>query len=215
MRKHRLDDLHPGGAAHAANQDIRDHQRADDRNHEALSGAVGDTEQQCDESAGACHLGEQVEERHSERRRCRSDTDGALAHPERQDVGHRVAAGVPKQLGNEQQRDQPGDEEADAVEESVIAVDGDRAGNAEERRRGQIVTGDRDAVLRSGERVPGGVVVGRGLVVAGGADDDQRHRDEEQEDADVDDRLTEECPSALSSIFRRMSSATGSSRRFA
>ena len=57
---------------------------------------------------------------------------GRCRSRKRQHVGHREPAGVAQQLGDEQQRDEPGDEEADGVEEAVVAVDGDGAGDAEE-----------------------------------------------------------------------------------
>jgi hypothetical protein len=42
-------------------------------------------------------------------------------------VGHRVAAGVAQELGDEQQRDQPSHQEADRVEEAVVPGQGDTA----------------------------------------------------------------------------------------
>ena len=38
-QQHGLDDLHPGGALHAADQDVDDHQDADDRDHDRLARA--------------------------------------------------------------------------------------------------------------------------------------------------------------------------------
>src|SRR3712207_8945018 len=62
---------------------------------------------------------------------------------------HRVTRGVAHELGDEQQGDQPGDEEADGVQEAVVAVDGDGAGDAEERRGRQVVTRDGQADRKS------------------------------------------------------------------
>src|SRR3712207_9578439 len=100
---------------------------------------------------------------------------------------HRVTRGVAHELGDEQQGDQPGDEEADGVQEAVVAVDGDGAGDAEERRGRQVVTRDGQAVLGAADVAAGGVVVGRALVVAAGLEGDgQRDEDEGPEDRDVD-----------------------------
>ena len=186
-----LDDLHPGGAAHAADQHVGDHHGADDGDDDGLPGLAGDVEQQGDEAACAGHLGEQVEERHGQGGRGGRGADRALAHLERQHVAHRVLAGVPQELGDQQQRHQPRDEEADGVEETVVAVDRDRAGDAEERRGREVVAGDRDAVLRAGEAAARGVEVGR---PAGGAladaDHDRERDDHEQpEDRQVEDRV--------------------------
>ena len=117
------------------------------------------------------------------------DAHRALLEAVGQHVGHREAAGVAHQLGDEQQRDEPGDEEADRVEEAVVALEGDGAGDAEEARGRQVVTGDGDAVLASGEGAAGGVVLAGGLLAGGHADDDgEGDDDERREDRDVQGR---------------------------
>ena len=192
-----LDDLHPGRAAHAAVEHVDDHEDADDRDDQRLAverrtGHVLDAQQQRDEAAGAGHLGQQVEERHQEGGHRRGGAHRALAHAEAQDVAHGEAADVAEELGDEQERGEPGDEEADRVQEAVVAVDGDRAGDAEERRGREVVTGDRDAVLRPGERAAGGVVVRRGVRrAADPVDDQQGHHDEQREDPDVECRAAD------------------------
>jgi hypothetical protein len=100
-------------------------------------------------------------------------------------VGHGEPAGVPQQFCDQQQGDKPGDQEADRVEEAVVAEQGDQAGDAEERRGGHVVAGDRQAVLDAGERPAGGVVVGCGLVLpAGPPGDVEGDRDDHQEQGD-------------------------------
>ena len=176
----RLDDLHVGGALHAADQHVGDHQRADSRDHEALAGAVVDVHQQRHQPTGARHLREQIEERHDQRGRRRRGAHRTLTHPERQDVRHREAAGVAQQLGDQQQRDQPGDEEADAVEEAVVTGERDRAGDTEKRSGGQVVAGDRDTVLPAGEAALPPVYMSEALlfVLAGPQNEDHGHGDE-------------------------------------
>ena len=148
----RLDDLHPGGALHATDQHVDDHQQADDGDHEGLTDVAGDVEQQRHQTARARHLGQQVEQADGQRGGRRGQPDRTLLQPEAQHVGHRELACVAQQFGDQQQGDQPRDQEADGVQEAVVAVDRDGAGDAEEAGRRQVVTGDRDAVLRSGER---------------------------------------------------------------
>ncbi len=187
-----LDDLHPGGALHAADQHVDDHQRTDDRDDQVLAPLGLHVQQQRHQTARAGHLGQQVEERHRERRRGGRDPDRTLAQPEAEHVGHGELAGVAELLGDQQQRDQPRHQEADGVQEAVVAVDRDGPGDAEEAGRRQVVAGDRGAVLGAGERAPGGVVVSRGLGVARGADDDgEGDADEQQEDRDVDDGVAD------------------------
>jgi hypothetical protein len=190
--QHRLDHLDPGGAAHAADEDVGDHHDADDGDHDALGEPARDAEQQRDQCTGTGHLREQVEERHRQGGGGRRGADRALLHPERQDVAHGETAGVAQQLRDQQQRDQPRDQEADRVEEAVVAVDRDGAGDAQERRRREVVTGDREPVLGAGETPARGVEVGGGLPrlpTVDVEDDPQRHDHERQEDGDVQRRV--------------------------
>ena len=161
---------------------------ADDPDDEVLGELTGDTEEQRDQATGTGHLGQQVEERDAQDRDGGGQTDRALLEAVGEDVGHGEAAGVAQEFGDQQQGHEPGDEEADRVEEAVHALEGDGAGDAEEGRRRQVVTGDGDAVLRSGERAATGEELRCGLVVTADADHhEERDRHEGNEDRDVDD----------------------------
>ncbi len=181
-QQHRLDDLHPGGALHPADGDVDDHQRTDRDDRPALGGAALDAQQQGDQRARADHLGEQVEDRDHDGGDAGRGAHRPLAHPEGQHVGHRVAAGVAQRFGDQQQGDQPGHQEADGVEEAVVAEQRDGAGDAEEGRGGHVVAGDGQAVLEAGEAPAAGVEVGGVLGLAAGPDRDaQGGEDEEAE----------------------------------
>src|SRR5690606_14564450 len=81
-------------------------------------------------------------------------------------------------------------QEPDRIQEPVVAVHRDCARDTEEGRRRQVVTGDGDAVLRTGERAARGVVVRGGSGAAAGPhDDDQRDGDEQAEDGHVQHRV--------------------------
>jgi hypothetical protein len=60
--KHRLDDLHPGGRDHPAEQHVEQHDAADDQHRRPIR----QTEQEVDEPAGADHLRDQVEADHGQ-----------------------------------------------------------------------------------------------------------------------------------------------------
>ena len=223
-QQHRLDDLHVGGALHAAHQHVEDHQGADDDDHEALADPVArrDLQQQRDQPARPRHLREQVERRDDERRGRRGRAHRALAHPVGQHVAHRVAARVPQQLRDQQQRHQPGHEETDRVEEPVVAVDGDRPRDPEERRRRQVVARDRHAVLRAGEPAARRVVVrrraGRAPRAVHQHEGDQHERPEDREvQPDAADLLLggHRRPARRGGISSpvRICAASGSSRR--
>ncbi|CAI7636275.1 unnamed protein product, partial [Penicillium discolor] len=227
-KEHRLDDLHPGGALHAADEHVDDHEDADDGDDDRLSDAPVDPQQQGHETTRTRHLREEVEEADRERGDRRRHPHRTLLQAEREHVRHRELAGVAHELGHEQQRDQPGDEESDRVEESVVPVDRDGTADAEERRGGEVVAGDRESVLGPGERTTGRVVVGGRLVVPTGADhDEQRHRDEGEEDRDVEHRVDVEghilggraddghASACAFSSSSRISDASGSSFLFA
>ncbi len=184
-QQHGLDDLHPGGALHAADGDVEDHQGAHQDDGQPLGRVALDAQQQRDERAGADHLREQVEDRDHDRGRGRRRADRTLLHPERELVGHREAAGVAQQLRDQQEREQPGHQEADGVEEAVVAGQGDQPGDAEERRGAHVVAGDGEAVLEAAERATAGVVVGRRLVLPAGPEGD---RDGDADDHDEEDR---------------------------
>jgi hypothetical protein len=92
-----LDDLHPRGALHPADEDIGDHQHSDDRNDETLTDIARDVEQQGHQSAGARHLGQQIEQAYRQRRECRREAHRTLLQPEAQDVGDREFACVAEQ----------------------------------------------------------------------------------------------------------------------
>jgi len=111
------------------------------------------------------------------------------AHPEAQHVTHGEFAGISQQLGDQQQGHQPGDQEADGVEETVVTEDRDGASDAQERGRGQVVAGYRDPVLRPGERSARRVVVGGSLgAVRSTEHDHQGDQHEEDEDPAVEQR---------------------------
>src|SRR5690606_1745900 len=77
-------------------------------------------------------------------------------------------------------------------EQAVVAVQRDRADDAEEGRGGEIVAGDRDAVLPAGEGAAAVVEVAGGDVLAGDADDHHEgDHHEREEDRDVEDRVAE------------------------
>ena len=172
-----LDHLHPGGALHAADGDVDDHQDADERDDADLARVAGDAEQQRDEDARARHLGQQVEDRDDDGGDAGGGADRALAHPVGEDVAHGVAAGVAQRFGDQEQGDQPGDQEADGVQEAVVAEEGDGAGDAEEGRGGHVVAGDGEAVLEAGELAAAGVEVGGVLGLAAGPDGDDEGRE--------------------------------------
>ena len=160
----RLDDLHPRGALHPADQHVQHHHQADHADHQRLPESRVDVQQQRDQAARARHLREHVEEGDHQRRRRGRGTDRALLHPEAEHVAEGEPAGVAQQFGDQQQIDQPGDQETDRIEEAVVAVDRDRARDAEERRGGQEVAGQCDPVLAPAESAPRRVVVRCGRV---------------------------------------------------
>ena len=169
--EHRLDHLHVGRALHAADQHVHDHEHTDDGDDDRLPRLAFDVEQQRDETTRTGHLGQQVEQRHREGGQRRGHTHWPLIEPEAQHVGHRETAGVAQEFGDEQQRDEPRDQEADRVEEAVVAVDSDGARDTQEGRCRQVVTGDGEPVLRAGELPATGVEVGRRLRGPAGPDD--------------------------------------------
>ena len=78
-------------------------------------------------------------------------------------VGERVTAQPLDRLGDDEQRHDPAGQVADRVQKAVVAVEGDHPADAEERRRRQVVAGERDAVDEPVNAAAGGEVAGRRL----------------------------------------------------
>jgi hypothetical protein len=176
-----LDDLHPGGGGHAAEQHIDHHQRADDHHRDPVLQA----EQQLDQLARTDHLRDQVESHHHQRAAGREDAHRGLLEAERGHVGKGELAQVAQALGHQEGDHRPADQEADRVDQAVEAAGHHRRRDAQEGRRRHVVAGDRQAVLETGDAAAGGVEVGRALGLGGGPlGDEQREHHEDAEHAD-------------------------------
>ncbi len=145
QQQHRLDDLHPRGGDHPAEEHVEDHHHA----HDADGHLVGQAEHHADEVAGAHHLGDQVEAHHGERAHRGRDAHRRLLQP----VGHHVREGVLAQvaqrLGDEERHHRPAHQPAHRVDEAVEAGERHQAGDAQEARGAHVVAGEREAVLEA------------------------------------------------------------------
>ena len=180
-QEHRLDDLHPGRGDHSAEQDVERHQHADDQDRVNII----EVEQQFDQLPGADHLRDQVEEHDGECRDRREAPDRQLGETERGDIGERIFAEIAQPLRHQEEDERPADQEADRVDQPVIAYPENLRGDAEEGGRGHIVAGNgetvaeaRDAAARSVEIRP------RLRPPRRPAGDDQSERDEAREHPD-------------------------------
>ncbi len=175
-KQHGLDDLDPGGRDHAAEEHVRQHHRADDHH----GGFVAQSKQQTDEVAGADHLSDQVE-RDDGQAACRGGhAHGRLAQPERDHIGEREAAEIAQRLGDEAHHDRPADEKADRVDQPVETRQGDQPRDAQKAGRAHVVAGQRQAVLRGGNRTA------RRVEVLGAAGAPRREPGDDQRQADED-----------------------------
>ncbi len=158
-----LDDLHPGGRGHAAEEHVDHHQRADDdHRHPVL-----EAEQQLDELAGADHLRDQVEGDHDQGARGREGADRGLLEAVGGHVGEGELAEVAQALRHQEGDHRPADQEADRVDQAVVAARHHRRRDTEEGGGRHVVAGDRQAVLEAGDAAAGGVEVGRRLGLGG------------------------------------------------
>ena len=137
-----LDELHPGRRHHAGGDD----DGGDDDADEQHADDVRQAEQRRDQRAGADHLRNQVEEADDQRADGRRQLDAARVVAAVEGVGEGEAAHPLQRLGDDEERDDPAGEVADRIQEAVVAVEGDHPADAEERRRGQVVAGEGDAV---------------------------------------------------------------------
>ena len=125
-------------------------------------------------------------------------------------VGERELAEPLHRLGDDEQRDDPAGEVADRVQEAVVAVEGDHAADAEERRGREIVAGERDAVDEPGNLPVGGEVAGRRLgLLAEVEAEAERDGDERDEDDDGQRRrFVRSRPASRRVVTRRRSVAS-------
>ena len=178
-QQRRLDDLHPRGGEHAAEDHVGEHEAADDDHGRGER----DAGQRLDQRARADHLRDEVDQHDRERAGGGDDPRGALAQAERQHVGERELAGVAHPLGEEQQHRDEGDDRRHQADEGVDAEQEDEAGEAEERRGRHVVAGDRPAVLEAGDAAAGGVEVrGAAGALGGPVGDAERDGEDDAED---------------------------------
>ena len=174
-----LDELHPGRRHHAGGDDDggdddADQQHADD---------VRQAEQRRDQRAGADHLRNQVEEADDQRADGGRQLDAARVVAAVEGVGEGEAPHPLQRLGDDEERDDPAGEVADRIQEAVVAVEGDHPADAEERRRGQVVAGEGDAVDEPVNFAVRGVVAGRRR---GAAAEPRREADDDEDEGDED-----------------------------
>jgi hypothetical protein len=180
-QEHRLDDLHPGGRDHPAEQHVEQHDAADDQDRRAIR----QTEQEVDEPAGADHLRDQVEADHGQGAAGGGDAHRPLAQAIGQDVGEGEAAEVAQRLGDEERDDRPADQPADRVDQAVEARHRHQPGDAEEAGRAHVVAGQGEAVLGRAEIAAGReVLAGRAGPARRPVGDAEGDRDEQEEEAD-------------------------------
>ena len=143
---------------------------------------VVEAEQQFDKLTRAHHLSNQVQRDYHQRAAGGEHADWPLLQSVGGHIGKGIAAEVTQAFGNQEQDDRPADEEAERVDQPVVAGGVDQRGDAEERRRRHKVTGNRQPVLEAGNVAAGGVViVTRTYALRRPPGDIQRQDDENQE----------------------------------
>ena len=183
QQQHRLDDLHPGGRNHPAEEHVDQHHAADDRDGQLVRQA----EEQPNQVAGAYHLRDQVERDHGQRADRGGDAHRHLLQPRGHHVREGVAAEVPQRLGDEEHHDRPAHQPADRVDQPVEAGKRHQPRDAQEAGRAHVVAGQRQPVLQRGDAAAGGVeLLGRLHLPRGPHGDAERQHDEPEEEPDRD-----------------------------
>ncbi len=183
QQQHGLDDLHPGGRGHAAEEHVDHHQRADDDfRHPVLQ-----AEQQLDQLARADHLHDQIEDHDDERRAGRQQADRRLLEAVGDHIDERELAEIAQGFGEQEHHERPADQKADRIDQAVEAEHEHHAGETQERCRGHVVPGDGEPVLKAGDAAARAVeVLGRAGPARCPARDAERDEHEQQEHADRD-----------------------------
>ena len=171
-----FDDLHPGGGGHAAEKHIHHHQAA----HQHHGDPVVQAEQQFDELACAHHLGDQVERHHHQRATGGKGADRRLLKAIACHVGKREFAQVAQPLGHQKGDDRPAHQEADGVDQAVIATGHHGGGNAQEGCGRHVVACNRQTVLKTGDATAAGIEVSGRPCFGGGPFGDPKRASHEQ-----------------------------------
>ncbi|MNS39992.1 hypothetical protein D3C72_722930 [compost metagenome] len=129
QQQHGFDDLHPGGGEHPAEQNVHHHQHADQHHGDVVVQA----KQQFDQFTRAHHLGNQVQRHHHQRTAGGEGTDRALLQAIRGHVSKGITPEVTQTLSDQEQNNRPADEEAERVNQTVIAGGVNQRGDPEER----------------------------------------------------------------------------------
>ncbi len=159
QQQYRFDDLHPRGGEHAAKQHVHHHQHADQHHRDVVVQA----EQQFDQLACAHHLGDQIQRHHHQRTARRQHADRPLLQTIRSHVRKGVFTEVTQAFRNQEQDNRPAHQEAQRVDQPVVAGGKHQRRNPEKRRRRHIVARNRQAVLKTGD------VAARRIIIATGA----------------------------------------------
>ena len=175
-----LDDLHPRRGEHPAEDDVAEHHHAGDQHGDREV----DADERLDEHARADHLRDEVEGRDRQRAqsppRCapgaraagRTSTSAIVYLP-----AFRIRS-ASRNITVRNATRKPTEYRKPSKPKMKI-----RPGDAEERRRRQVVAGDREAVLDAADRAAGGPEdVGAGHPLGGPVGDDERDRQDDRED---------------------------------
>ena len=153
-----LHGLHEGDRPHPARRHVGQHDHGHDetaeRGRRAGDGAQGDP--------GALELREQVEPADADDEQRRQRAHVARLQAGLGEVGERVGARSPQRSGDEDQEHDVADGVADGEPEHVGAERVDEAGDAEERRGGEVLAADRRGVPAGADAAAGDVEVARG-----------------------------------------------------
>ncbi len=157
-QQHHLQDLDEGGALHAADRRVTDHQRAHADDAPGLHRLAGEAQDEPHQLAGAGELDQHQRQQRGEGDDAGGDPHRAAArHAAGQRVAHGETARVAQGFGQQEHQQHQGQGGAQREHDAVVAEEGDDAARAEDGRRGDVVTGDGEAVAQRGEGAVAGV----------------------------------------------------------
>ena len=155
QQQNRFDNLHPGGCQHAAKQDVHHHQHT----HQHHRDVVVQVEQKFDQFACANHLGDQIQRHHHQRTAGGENANRALLQAIRSHVSKGETPQVAQAFGDQEQNDRPAHQEAERVDQTIVAGGVHQRGDPKERRGRHKVARNRQPVLETGNIAARGVVI--------------------------------------------------------
>ncbi len=175
---HHLQQLDEGGALHAADGRVADHQRADPDDAAGLHRAPGEPQDVREELTGTGELHQHHRQQRDQGHRAGGDPHRPARHTPGQRVAQGEPPGVAQRFGQQEHQQHQRQRHAQRQDDTVVAAQRDHPADGEHGGGGDVVAGDGEPIAQRGQRAVAGVELGEVVAVGSG------HHAQQQGDGD-------------------------------